>query len=380
LLNKDANFHTNEAMNLRSFYGRLIRKIWILPLLAFIGMTLGLIIYFLATVVFGPAREYEASSKLYLNFAYDENGDVYDYYNGYTWNELMSIDEILNKTMDYLKEDGVTELAEGSVTVGSSTAVTSTEVADSTTASIPSDIRLLEITITSHDKELAAKILKATDKSLVDFGESRDEFTSIEILEEDDEATLVTYTNRTLVAMIFGGLLVLVIGIFVMYIREILDDSLYVAEDSEKRYKIPTIGIVPSTDSEVHANFKNELLAGFMNTFQDRMRVYLIAVDGNDEDKLSIEYIDRIKNILGNGFDFDKIELLPCKLPGADLEVYRNIHDCDGVILAIDAGKRNGAMAEHTISQLYKHDCPILGIVLTNADTKFLKWYYKIKG
>ena len=40
----------DEALNLRSFYLRLFRKIWILPLAAAIGGLIAGLIYFVATV------------------------------------------------------------------------------------------------------------------------------------------------------------------------------------------------------------------------------------------------------------------------------------------------------------------------------------------
>jgi hypothetical protein len=36
-------------------------------------------------------------------------------------------------------------------------------------------------------------------------------------------------------------------------------------------------------------------------------------------------------------------------------------------------------MVEHTIAQLKKHGCRVVGVVLTRADLKFLKTYYRLK-
>ena len=65
------------------------RKIGLSLICALAGALLGGGLYFLTHVVYGPGREYEAVSKLYLTFAEDDDGDAYQYYNGYTWNDLM---------------------------------------------------------------------------------------------------------------------------------------------------------------------------------------------------------------------------------------------------------------------------------------------------
>ena len=82
--------HKDESLNLRSFYLRLLGKIWIIPVAALVGALLALGIYTLVTVTFGPAKTYEAVARLNISFAYDENkGSLVDYYNAYTWdNEI----------------------------------------------------------------------------------------------------------------------------------------------------------------------------------------------------------------------------------------------------------------------------------------------------
>ena len=81
------------------------KKIWI----SLVGMLVGAVfaggLYFLMHVLYAPAREYEAVSKLYLTFAKDDDGDAYQYYNGYTWNDLMKTEPIMDKIMDTLLKE-----------------------------------------------------------------------------------------------------------------------------------------------------------------------------------------------------------------------------------------------------------------------------------
>ena len=59
--------HMDEELNLRSFYLRLIKKIWLIPLLAVIGALLAAGIYTLVTVTFGPEKTYYTESSCILS-------------------------------------------------------------------------------------------------------------------------------------------------------------------------------------------------------------------------------------------------------------------------------------------------------------------------
>ena len=72
-MERSSKGHMEEAVNLRSFYLRLLEKIWIIPVAAIIGAILCAGIYTLVTVTFGPAKTYSANAKLYISFAFDEN-------------------------------------------------------------------------------------------------------------------------------------------------------------------------------------------------------------------------------------------------------------------------------------------------------------------
>ena len=110
------------------------KKVWISLLWALAGGLLAGGLYFIVHVLYAPAREYEAVSKLYLTFAADDDGDAYQYYNGYTWNDLMKTEPILDKVMEGLPEGTDREW-----------------VKDTIAADILSDIRLLTITVRTHD-------------------------------------------------------------------------------------------------------------------------------------------------------------------------------------------------------------------------------------
>lgn len=354
--------HMDETLNLRSFYLRLIKKIWIIPLAAIIGAVIAGGIYTLVTVTFGPAKTYSTESKLYIKFAYDENAkSQVDYYNAYTWSLLMTTDDIMDEVMSNLEKAGFTE-----------DEISRKEAADSIKAEIPSDVRLLLVTVENADKDHADLITDATDKALENYGEINDAFTSIKLLSKT-EASLVTYTDKTLTAAVFGAVVLTVLTIFVLLLLDALDDAVYVPEDIEKRFDVNVLGVIGKSEF-----FRNELQAAFEKFVSGAEKVIYISTDSYMDAEVSKKDLLTLKESLGAGFDSQMEKAVPMETPGKVLENYRKIGTCDGVILGIPAGKKCGTMNEHIIAQLQKHECSILGVVLVRADEKFLKKYYRL--
>lgn len=370
-----------EMLNLRSFYIRLCKKIWIIPVAAVVGALISFIIYFLATTVFGTGTTYESEATLYIDFAYDEEtGTQVDYYNAYTWNTLIATDEIIDTTMNNLTEMGIGEL-EGSATTGGSidAGVTRAQVIADTNADIPSDVRVMVLTITDADSNLAYAIAQATSASLVKYGESNDAFESIKVL-SCNESIASVYTDRTLVAVIFGAVLGIITCILLMMLMSLLNDAAYVPEDIEKKYHLPVIGVLSSEGTQELQYFRNLLIATANHLIAHTTDVKVVSpLDKGEDKKYALAANTRLKEVLGNDFDFGKTSIISSQMPSAGQDAVKELDLSDGIIIAIPAGKKNlGAITENLLSELHKLDVPVLGFILTDADMKFLKRYYGI--
>ena len=376
-MERSSRGHMEEAVNLKSFYLRLVKRIWILPLAALVGGVLGVLIYSLATGVFGPSKTYKSEAKLYLNFAYNENtGTLVDYYNAYTWNTLLPTDAILEPIVNGLSESGISVTDESSeASVAGSRTISRDELIAALNADIPSDVRVMVLTAECADKELADAIIKAAVRSMENYGNTNTAFDSIQRLSIDN-ARLVTYTDRTFVAAIFGAVCGCVFAVLTLLLLEAMDDAVYCPEDCEKRYKLPAIGVLFAQED---AFFRNELKAAYDKIVNGAGEVAVISTDSVDDAKKSEKDLESLKSALGKEEAGDGTKLVAMAVPGSVLDNYRKIGTCDGVILCVPYGKRNGAMAEHIIAQLKKHECPVLGIVLVRASKSFLYSYYGIK-
>jgi capsular polysaccharide biosynthesis protein len=358
--------HMNEKLNLRSFYLRLLRKIWLIPLAGIIGAVLALGIYTLVTVTFGPARSYQTRSQFYIKFAYDENaGTLVDHYNAYTWNSLMSSNEVLNKIMEELDDDSIT----------------SQQVINAITAEIPSDVRVLLVTVKENSVMTTDAITTAVIASLESYGKTNEAFDSIKLL-NTEEPQLVTYTDRSTVAVVFGFCLGVFAAILLLLLLDALDDAVYVPEDLEERCGLPLIGVLFKNEDKAVAAaevFKVDLIATGKTLTEGATELLFISADSIRDEKHSEEDLQSFKKALGSKCPEAVNTMRAISIPGKVLDNYRKIATCDGVILAVPYGKRCGSMVEHTIAQLKKHGCRIVGVVLTRADLKFMKTYYRLK-
>ena len=319
--------YANEGMDCKKLFILFLQKFWIAVLAAVLGAVLGGGIYLLQHVVLNSTREYRAESKIYLDFAPDETGEVYQAYNGYTWNDLMSTDRILNTTMSYLPDRYTEE-----------------EVIAATSAQILSDLRLLTITITTFDADKTEEILKATDLSLVDMGKREKEFNNIEVIKET-EAKMVVADPRLLQAVLVGLVVALVLTLLAMALIYVLDDKIYVPGDLKSVTTLPFVG------------FQNT--AGKEEELPEKLQKDL---------EINREYIAEKSGTL------ETVELR--KNDAITKQMYERLQKADGLLLAIPYGKMDRASLAYRIEQLQLQDCKPAGILIQDADMRFMKWYY----
>lgn len=326
--------YANEGIDCKKILLLFLKKIWVAAIAAALGAVICGGLYLLHRTVLSSNREYRAVSKLYLNFALDEREEIYQAYNGYTWNDLMSTDKILNTTMSYLPDTYTEE-----------------DVIAATSADILSDIRLLIITITTSSPDMTSEILKATDLSLVEMGEREKEFINIEIMEET-EAKLVTTDSRLLQAAVLGFVTALVLALAAMSLIYILDDRIYVPGDLKCVTNLPFVGFCFTNNTE------KENVSGSMKLFEKLQK----------DMELNQAYLMKEAGVI------DTLEL--DKDNPVTEETCNMLRKADGVILAIPYGEIDRSSLAYRIDQLTLQKCKIAGIVIKNADMRFIKWYY----
>ncbi|MCI6714916.1 MAG: hypothetical protein MR523_08235, partial [Lachnospiraceae bacterium] len=213
--------YADAGMDMKKWILMLLHRFWMVLAAAAAGAVLGGIIYTVVHTVPESEREYRAVSKVYLDFATDESGQVYQEYNGYTWNDLMITDPILDLTMSYLSEDYTRE-----------------EVMEATEATILSDLRLLTVTITTNHADRTDAILAATDQALEEYGSTAKEFIQIQVI-QTTQASLVVADSRLVQAVVLGLVIAVAVVLMGMLLYYVLDDRILVASDVKQVTDVP---------------------------------------------------------------------------------------------------------------------------------------------
>ncbi|MBQ8591679.1 MAG: hypothetical protein IJ485_02880 [Lachnospiraceae bacterium] len=321
-----------EGIDGKLLFLLFIRKLWIVLLSVAVGTIITTAIYMLTHVVYAPAREYRAQYKYYLEFNVDENGDVYQHYNDYTWNSLMKTDEIQGYSVELLGD------------------VPAEIISDAVYVEPLSDIRLLSIVVTTTDQELTQRIADATEQSMLHFVDVMKEFKGVEVMQRVP-SSLVVVELDTLRVAVAGAVAGFVISVLALLLYFALDDSIYIPIAFQKRYGYPVLGMTFADGWQREANEKQR-----KNNIAYQ-RKYLSEINKIDIDKIAHVTIGDLDTQLAT--DYAKLRT-----------------ECDAVILKVPYGKRNGKLIEKQITELLNYNLIIIGAEIEDINSTLFHQYY----
>ena len=368
--------YRNREMDLKRLVLFFQKKLWLVIMLVILGATAGGILYQMLHSMKMPV-EYQAVSKLYISFGHDESGEVYQYYNGYTWNDLLDTDPIMDLVMMYLP------------------GYEKEQVMEATTAEILSDIRLLTITVRGEEEKFVREISRATENGLKEFGRESEELEQIKVI-RSGVPQRVYWDDRTSAACITGAVILGVISLLVIGFNYALDEAVYVQEDIEKRYGVKALGILTRSQKGLEP-YARELKAKIRSAVGDKKAFAVVDMDNHAD--LRGSELERILNreameVFGGGhtreeedfgWNFAKEEE---QLPEGEWKVTafgenvlseeecRQLREIGGVILLLPFGVDVGRKTSRILSLLKNQDCPVIGMVVAQADEEFLNRYY----
>ena len=370
---KPANF-MNEGLDFKRLSLFFKKKIWIVLLMFIIGGGLGTIGYQVIRSVSMPV-EYKAVSKLYIKFNADENGEVYQYYNGYTWNELLDSDPVMDCIMAYLPS------------------YSSEKVSSSTVAEILSDIRLLTVTVTGENEKEVREIQAAVENGLTIYAINSDELQSIKTIRTVAPERVYWKDKTTSTAILFAIIFGLV-TFFIFFFMFIMDDAIYVQSDLEKRYNYKVLGVMPRSQKGLQP-YLQELKANILYTVKSNKKIYFIDIDEHGD--LRAQDLERILNYQEGGslngmvwhvMDDEDDNLLvadnekewticPINSENVDEAKLEELRKAGGVFILIPFGVEWAARKlERTVSLLSNQEVNINGMIITDADEEYLMRYY----
>lgn len=331
--------YSREPMDYRLLWLRFLRKIWIVPVAVLIGTALVAGCHYYARTAARGGRTYQAESIFYIDFAEDAQGETYDYYNYFTWGEVIHTDFFL---------DSVYEEMSGRLS--------REEIASYVTASVDSDVRYLYVRCDTHSPELSLELASILEEILPRFADIRKEIRSIETAKAAATAR-DSSKLRMGNACFLGACLGLGISLFGILIALTLDTAIYLPSTVEKRYHVTCLG----------APFLPEFAPNWTHVLKDAAEVAMVCLDEDiREEEVKSPEEGPQKTIL-------------CRNPVTHPEELDRIRKCHGALLVLKAGRKNDKALERLLEQLGRQDIAVRAVVLASADEKLLNAYYRSK-
>ena len=365
--------YLSRGMDLKRLMLYFQKKIWVIIMLTVLGATFGGVTYQIVRGMKMPV-EYEAMSKLYISFRVDENGEVYQHYNGYTWNDLLDTDPILDLIMKELP------------------GYERTKVRDATTAEILSDIRLLTIYVRGDSEKFVREVRNAAEAGLMEFAKQSEELKLIKVIRSEPPVRIY-WDDRTAAACSAGGIVMGILAFLAFGFAYALNESIYVQGDVVKRYPYRALGILTMNQKGLEP-YAGELKADIHYALGDK-RTFAILDMGNHADMRKLE----LEGLLNRGEmevpagsseeefgwhimeeekprEADEWEVVPFNENVFSEEECIRIRELGGVVILLPFGFDVGRKTERILTFLKNQDCNIFGMIIAQADEEFLNRYY----
>lgn len=363
-----------EPLNTRLFVLQLFKKIPVILIAAVLGAVCVGGPYFLRKVTFGPAKEYEAVTDFYIDYAVKEDGTQHTYINFATWDQLLKDDVFTDKILLYMTgEGGGTEAATAQsvsqeeagqslspsdkrkeeqpvplADVEKAAGVTKEELCGYLYGTVLSDTRIVTTTVTTNNPELTMRIEKALISAMFDFGEEQREIAEIRILQEPVEASLVIADVRTFRACMVGVVSFVFVTVLYLCLYYALDEGIYVPETFERRYGIPMLGTVRSKELQILA----EKLLPEKSAF--------LTIDKEVAPEQVKKILAERRIGIGEGCKLEELYKMPEK---------------ETLLLVVKAGAHNGKQIEKALDFCEKCEIDVAAALLWEADEKLIGAY-----
>lgn len=301
--------------------------------------------YYIKDAFFSGPGVYRTASFYYITFDSQEFEAVHDYYNDYTWNDVLDSDVIAERAAEL-------------------SGVDKQEIIDSTTIPTMSDIRMIWVYSDNVDKEKSIAIEKAIAVALSEFAEKTKGFESIEVWDGPDTA-MMTNRNFLIRITVAGGLAGLLVSILVMLYCNATDSKIYAYSDIQNVTDIKGLGIV-SQDGVFLLEAKkriSNLLEGLKE--EEIAFVYADSFLGLSNKDFSSLYIDRLES---------KKKITLIKHENDDF--YKELDKYSSYIMLVEYGKIESTALKAALDSADGLGKRPAGILLVNMDRGFASLYY----
>lgn len=336
---------TYQGIDSRAMLATYITKLPLLFLLAVAGAILGSGLNLFMALADASDIVYVSETEYYIDFA-DGRYEARDYYNAFTWNDVLKTDLILGKAMDILG-DGYAE----------------DDVRKMISAEMPSDVRYLTVLVRGAQPSEVAEVKDAIGAALEAFPASKKElFDSIEQI-KDLEIVQEEKQYFTWRAAFLGALIFLAAGIFVTAAAVSMGSAFYTKNDVMKILGIPACGMTFKGNKPIKRQL--EMLQGNLRLLSEEYHKILLmdASDGVYAEAF-LKYIadNNLADVSGFGV----------YAPGRDAEMTSDM----AILAVVPFARQYREKIADEINYAALHGGKVAAAVLTQVDGNWMRIYY----
>lgn len=334
--------YPKEPFNFKLFMTKMLNKWYQFVLCICIGSLLFGCTYYMYKVCFAPAREYQAKATYYMEYATDPKlNEPYSYFNEYTLNSWLNTDAFVDNLP--LKTDGVW---------------TKEALAEAVVLTVPSDVRVIQLTITTADALETMNVLTAYDKALQEFATRQREINEIVVQDMPTEATQIKADIRTQRAFVLGGLLGLLFGGLYIVMKYLLDDGIYAPHLLATRHGLKVLG----------TNVSDELKENVSYALKGMKKVAVTSIGDTPE----LPVVQEKLQAFVEGVEVVAVpSMVQCPEQAEVLRTY------DGVILTVMYEVDKSRAIDRALSYYEGQDVKVLGAMLWDVKESVFWKYLK---
>lgn len=338
---------THQGIDSKAMLATYITRLPLFLLLAAVGAALGSGLCLLVAVAGAEGDIFVSETEFYIDFA-DGRFEARDYYNAFTWNDVIATDLILGEAMKTLGGGYDRDYVRGMVT-----------------AEMPSDVRYLTIFVRGEDPSQVAEVKDAVGEALSGFGGNMDEFDSIYKI-EDLEIVKEERRYFTWRAAFLGAFVSLGAGVFATAAVFCMGSSFYTKNDIMEILGLPACGITfgGGRDSAL-VKRQLEMLEGNLGRLvSEYKRIAVMDADGGSTAGAFLEYIRQ------NG-----IENAAAFVP-YDGKTGTGDGVMAAVLVAVPFGRTYREKITDEINYAVMRGAAVAAAVLVQADRNWMNIYY----
>lgn len=332
-----------QGIDSKALLVTFIRKLPQLILLAVTGAVFGSGLNLLIAFYESGEPVYINETEYYIDFAAGRL-EAKDYYNDYTWNDVIATDLILGRMIDSAGKEYDRDMVKSMLR-----------------ADILSDVRYLTITVNGNTEDMVSDVSNLFEKAIVQFGAEMEEFDSIQKIEDNGIQREHQQWFSWRMALL-GTIIFLFAGAFPIVLRFLVGDCFYTKIDVMKFLQLNSVLMLYESKNKKTGTQERRLLEWIKSLLESNEKVYLLdASGGNDAEKFK-------KKLAELEQDIDLDALLPYEQYALDEKAV--------ILVIVPFGKICREKITDEINNAVMHGEIISGAVLTECDRYWMNMYY----